>query len=84
MYAILNYLFQFMNHQWRRYQEEQEEAYSNFINSINSEVTRKEYELKFSYFMEFCEKPRHQDMLLIAENELEGKIRDYIVDLLRN
>jgi integrase len=57
------------------------EAYNNFINSINSDMTRKEYDKKFSYFMQFCQKPSHKNMLLISASELEGKIRDYIVHL---
>ena len=57
------------------------DAYSNFINSINSEFTKKEYNKKFSYFMQFCQKSRYQDMLLLPDSELESKIRDYIVHL---
>ena len=40
--------------QKQQQQAEAEEAYSNFINSINSEFTKKEYNLKFNYFMQFC------------------------------
>src|SRR5690242_3694640 len=61
--------------------QRQEEAYSNFINSINSEETRREYHTNFSYFMKFCQKTTHQDMLLVPVAELESTIRDYIVHL---
>jgi integrase len=64
--------------------QQQEEAYSNFINSINSDITRKEYNLKFSYFIQYCEKQNHNDMLLIPVSQLESTIRDYIVHLRRN
>lgn len=62
-------------------QPQPQESYSNFINSVNSQVTRKEYELKFDYFMQFCNVTNHEDMLLISINDLESKIRDYIVYL---
>ncbi|HEY7227804.1 MAG TPA: tyrosine-type recombinase/integrase [Nitrososphaeraceae archaeon] len=65
-------------------QKKQQEAYSNFINSINSDFTRKEYDLKLKYFVEFCNKSSYEDMLFIAENELEIRIRDYIVYLRRD
>ena len=64
--------------------QQQEEAYSNFINSINSDITRKEYNLKFSYFIQYCEKQNHNDMLLIPVGQLESTIRDYIVHLRRD
>jgi len=65
----------------QKQQQTEAEAYSNFINSINSEFTKKEYNKKFSYFMQFCQKSRYQDMLLLPDSELESKIRDYIVHL---
>ena len=65
----------------QRHLQRQEEAYSNFINSINSEETRREYHTNFSYFMKFCQKTTHQDMLLVPVAELESTIRDYIVHL---
>ena len=65
----------------QRQLQRQEEAYSNFINSINSEETRREYHTNFSYFMKFCQKTTHQDMLLVPVAELESTIRDYIVHL---
>jgi hypothetical protein len=64
--------------------QQQEEAYSNFINSINSDITRKEYNLKFSHFIQYCEKQNHNDMLLIPVGQLESTIRDYIVHLRRD
>jgi hypothetical protein len=38
----------------RQEQEIQGEAYSNFINSLNSEVTRRGYRANFAYFMKYC------------------------------
>ena len=67
--------------QKQQQQAEAEEAYSNFINSINSDITRKEYNLKFDYFMQFCSVKDHEGMLLISESDLESKIRNYIVYL---
>ncbi|HEY7571458.1 MAG TPA: site-specific integrase [Nitrososphaeraceae archaeon] len=57
------------------------EAYSNFINAINSPITRREYKNKFSHFMQWCNVANHDYMLLISINDLEIKIRDYIVHL---
>ena len=63
---------------------EQSEAYNNFINSINSEMTRKEYGKNIRYFMAFCNKLSYEDLISIPINELEGLIRDFIVDLRHN
>ncbi len=62
-------------------QQPEPEAYSNFINSINSDITRKQYNAKFDYFMQFCNVDNHQDMLLISESNLENRIRNYIIYL---
>jgi integrase len=59
------------------------EAYSNFINSVNSDITRREYNTNFSYFMKFCQVQTYEDMLLIPITHIESKVRDYIV-LLRH
>ena len=60
-------------------QNQQQEAYSNFIDSINSDMTRKDYKAKFDYFMQFCNVQRYEDMLLISEGDLESRIRNYII-----
>jgi integrase len=65
----------------RQEQQPEEEAYSNFINSINSEITRKQYNAKSDYFMQFCSVDNHQHMLLISESDLENRIRNYIIYL---
>ncbi|HZI71631.1 MAG TPA: site-specific integrase [Nitrososphaeraceae archaeon] len=62
-------------------QNQQQEAYSNFIDSINSDMTRKDYKAKFDYFMQFCNVQRYEDMLLISEGDLESRIRNYIIYL---
>ena len=68
----------------RQEERQQNEAYSNFINSINSEITRKQYNIKFNYFMQFCNVTKHEDMLQISESDLETRIRNYIIHLRRN
>lgn len=35
-------------------QEEREDVYFNFVNSIDSEVTRKTYEYLMSKFLKYC------------------------------
>ncbi|HEY7079534.1 MAG TPA: site-specific integrase [Nitrososphaeraceae archaeon] len=57
------------------------EAYANFINAINSAVTRREYKNKFAYFMRWCNVANHDNMLLFSINDLESRIRDYIIHL---
>jgi site-specific recombinase XerD len=61
-------------------QQEQSEAYSNFINSINSSITKLDYDKAFSYFMNYCKKESYDDMLAIGP-KIEGVIRDYIIFL---
>ena len=59
------------------------EAYRNFIDSINSEVTRHYYQRNFTYFMAFCKIADYDEMLSLANKPLvlEGIIRDYLVHL---
>ena len=54
------------------------EAYKNFINSLDSPVSREDYSQVFPYFMKFCQVTSYEDMLLIDITKLEGLIRDYI------
>jgi integrase len=62
-------------------QKEQSEAYKNFINSINSDETRKVYRYSFSYFTSFCKITNFDDILTQRQQVLEGLIRDYIIHL---
>jgi len=62
-------------------QKEQSEAYKNFINSINSDETRKVYRNSFSYFTSFCKITNFDDILTQRQQVLEGLIRDYIIHL---
>jgi integrase len=62
-------------------QKEQSDAFKNFINSINSPITRKDYDLVFSYFMNYCKVNSYEDMLAIGTNRIDGIIRDYIIHL---
>ena len=59
------------------------EAYRNFIDSINSEVTRRYYQRNFAYFMAYCKIADYDEMLSLANKPLvlEGIIRDYLVHL---
>lgn len=57
------------------------EAYKNFINSLDSPVSREGYSQVFPYFMKFCQVTSYEDMLLIDITKLEGLIRDYIIYL---
>src|SRR5689334_25115548 len=61
--------------------EERGEAYKNFINSINSDITRQNYERAFAYFMTFCKISNYQGMVSPNPQILEGLIRDYLIHL---
>jgi hypothetical protein len=45
----------------------EEEIYSNFINSIKSEVTKKTYEINVKSFMKFCDVNKLSDLLDILD-----------------
>jgi integrase len=57
------------------------ETYKNFIYSINSNITRLEYNRNFSYFMTFCKITNHEDMIMLKPQILEGLIHDYVIHL---
>jgi hypothetical protein len=60
------------------------DAYRNFINSIDSEVTRADYKRNISYSIKFCQKADYEEILQLAKediNKLEGIVRDYIIYL---
>ena len=57
------------------------EAYRNFINSLDSEVTKSHYRHVFHYFMNFCNIDNYEEMLKFDQQKLEGIIRDYIIHL---
>jgi site-specific recombinase XerD len=57
------------------------EAYRNFINSLDSEVTKSHYRHVFPYFMNFCNIDNYEEMLKFDQQTLEGIIRDYIIHL---
>ena len=56
--------------------QSQSDAYSNFINSIKSDVTKKIYEYNLRLFMEFCSIDKYED--LIGQ---ENKIIPYLMSL---
>jgi integrase len=59
------------------------ETYRNFISSVDSEVTKKNYRFVFSKFMMFCniDEGDYDKMLQFDQKTLEGKIRDYTIHL---
>jgi integrase len=57
------------------------EAYRNFINSLDSEVTKSHYRQVFPYFMKFCNIDDYEKMLKFDRPKLEGLIRDYLIHL---
>jgi integrase len=57
------------------------EAYRNFINTLDSEASKKNYRFAFPKFMEFCQIGEYDKMLQIERKKLEGLIRDYITHL---
>lgn len=52
-----------------------QDAYFNFVNSLDSKVSRKLYANTFTYFMKFCQIDRYDPMLLIPVKQLESKIK---------
>jgi site-specific recombinase XerD len=66
------------------YNDAQNEAYTNFINSVDSEATKTNYRRVFPYFMKFCKREAYEQMLNIEIRKLEGLIRDYIIHLKQN
>jgi integrase len=59
----------------------QSEAYRNFIDSINSEASRYEYAKNIRYFLDFTGAGDYDSLLEIDQQQIETKIRDYIVYL---
>src|SRR5689334_22112625 len=57
------------------------EAYRNFINSINSDITRQNYHRNFCYFMTFCKISNYEEIVSLKPQILEGLIRDYLIYL---
>src|SRR4029079_2885096 len=60
-------------------QDKEQEIYSNFINSINSDVTRLNYELHVNLFKKFCNLSNLSELLLI--DEPQKQIVNYILSL---
>ena len=59
----------------------QREPYKNFINSLDSEVTKKSYRISLSYFMKFLNVETYEELLRFEPLKLEGLIRDYIIHM---
>jgi len=57
---------------------EKEEAYFNFINSINSDVTRKNYEYCISRFLKYCNLDLNS-LIKLSQQELSNLIIKYLV-----
>jgi integrase len=58
--------------------EQEQEAYFNFVSSINSEATRKNYEYCLSKFMQYCNKDL-DSLLKLPQLELSNLIIKYLV-----
>jgi site-specific recombinase XerD len=58
--------------------QEQQEAYFNFVNSINSDATRKNYEYSLSRFLKYCNLDLHS-LLKLPQLELSNLIIKYLV-----
>ena len=56
----------------------QEDAYFNFVNSINSDVTRKNYEYLLSRFLKYCNLDL-VSLLKLSQQELSNLIIKYLV-----
>jgi integrase len=59
-------------------QQEQQEAYFNFVNSINSDVTRKNYEYCLSRFLKYCNLDL-DSLLKLPQQVLSNLIIRYLV-----
>jgi hypothetical protein len=55
---------------------QEEDVYSNFINSIKSDVTKKVYEYNLRLFMEFCGIDRYEDLI-----GLHNQIIPYLISV---
>lgn len=60
---------------------DQSEAYRNFITSVDSEATKKNYGVALTYFMRFCKLTECSALLRFENTKLEGMLRDYIIHL---
>lgn len=56
----------------------QQDAYFNFVNSINSDVTRKNYEYCLSRFLKYCNLDL-ESLLKLPQQELSNLIIKYLV-----
>lgn len=52
--------------------QSQSDTYSNFINSIKSEVTKKIYEYNLRLFMVFCSVHKYEDLIDALRWVLKG------------
>jgi len=61
-------------------QQTKEDAYFNFVNSINSDVTRKKYEYYVSKFLQYCNLDL-DSLLSLTQQEISNLIIRYLVSL---
>src|SRR6266516_6618749 len=62
-------------------QSQKTEAYKNFINSLDSPISKRNYRYALSYFMQFMKVDDYEKLLQIDVKRLESYIRDYIIYL---
>jgi hypothetical protein len=55
--------------------DQEQDAYFNFINSLKSEVTKKEYEREINLFVKYCNVSKLSDLLTIQEPQM-AKLKD--------
>lgn len=60
-------------------QVSEEDVYFNFINSLKSEVTKKEYEREIRLFMRFCDVTKLSSLLDMTD--IQKQIINYVVSL---
>jgi integrase len=58
-----------------------QEPYRNFINSIDSEDTKRTYRESLTHFMRFLGVETYDDLLRFEPTKLEGFIRDFIIHM---
>jgi integrase len=61
--------------------EDNSEVYKNFINSLDSEITKKCYRVSLIIFMRFVKSYDYDQLVKLDRAKLENIIRDYIIHL---
>ena len=62
-------------------QDREKIIYSNFINSLRSAKTKDVYDKSLKQFMKFSNVESYYSLLLLANQDIEEKIKQYIIDV---